>query len=160
MASYPTVNRNQQGSITDAQIQGFIQDGAAFIRALFYGRGLDVANLGTPYLPSPTTTQVVLPESGQFLLQMNRAYATWKVGEILHGVLSDTEYALAKVNEQTWNDMIASSIAGLFDKIIWNMARTEDIGPGLVGSPGGTVPPLETPASVGYYCSFSKDMQF
>ena len=146
---FPRFVRNAANSIQDAQIQGWIDDRKARIRAALYARGID------PDAMTLTTDQA------NFLRALNRDGAVADLADALEGNVSleAGEESEASARRKSFELQIAEIKQGLYDKFFSQLARTVEIQPTLGGTAGG-----ETDQSTAQdrreNKSFSKDQVF
>lgn len=158
---FPHFVRQQAGSISDAQIQGWIDDASSRIHASFMQRGLDVDSLAHPLL-SDATAAAPIHNQTNLLRDWCRAYGVWKLGESLQGSLSKNDLALCDTSRQ-WFLLSYTTIGkGGFDKEFFPSARTVDIFPGFVGTAGADTDTAEVsdPHWDGQNYAFRKNMLF
>jgi len=148
-SAFPRFQRNVPGSIQDAQIQGWIDDRKARIRAAFFARSID------PDAMTLTTDQA------NFLRALNRDGAIADLGDALQGNVSlqPGEHSLAGSRRQSFERQIKEIKDGLFDKIFAAIARTVEIEPLLGGVAGGETD-RSTAFDRGEDKAFSKNQSF
>ena len=148
-SAFPRFVRNATGSIEDAQIQGWIDDRKARIRAAFYARNID---------PDAMTLST---DQGDFLRALNRDGAIADLGDALQGnvALQAGEYSLADQRRKSFERQIAEIKQGLYDKFFSLLAKTVEIEPTLGGIAGGETD-RSTAFDRGEDKAFSKNQTF
>lgn len=146
-AAFPRFQRNQEGSVSDAQIQGWIDDRAARISSSFLGRGIDLAAL------------VLSADQASFLRALNRDGAISDLSDSLQAgvTLAPGEQSLGQQHRSTFERVLKEIAAGLHDKFFSTVARTTEIKPLFGGTGGAETMDGETPADRGENRSFGKD---
>jgi len=149
-SALPFFQRNQPGSISDAQIQGWIDDRKARIRAALLARGID---------PDALTLST---DQANWLRALNRDGAIADLYDALAGAshLQPSEAAIAGRHARAYEGLMAEVTQGLHDRLFSTLAKTLDIKPGLAGTGGAETRPGETADDRGENRSFSKDQVF
>jgi len=121
-ASFPRFVRNAVGSISDAQIQGWIDDHAARIRSTLMMRGVDPAAM------TLTTDQ------SNFLRSLNRDAGIAELGSALEGnlTLQPGEYSLAAARRRSYEQTLADIKRAAYDQFFAQTSR-------LVGTAGANM---------------------
>jgi hypothetical protein len=148
--AFPRFVRNAANSIQDTQIQDWIDDRKARIRAAFITRQID---------PDSIT---LTPDQAGFLRALNRDGAIADLGDALQGNISlqPGEYSLAGARRASFERQIKEIKEGLYDKIFAPVvARTVAIEPLLGGTAGGETD-RSTAFDRGENKAFSKDQTF
>ena len=147
--AFPRFVRNAANSIQDSQIQDWIDDRKARIRAALYARGID---------PDALT---LTPDQSNFLRALNRDGAIADLGDALEGNVSlqPGEYSLAGARRKSFEAEIKEIKDGLYDKFFSVLARTVEIEPTFGGIAGGETD-KETARDRDENKAFSKDQKF
>ncbi len=161
-APFPNFKRNQTGSVTDAQIQDFIDIRKARIRSAFLTRGFDPDN---PPNPPLTTDQT------NFLRALNVDGAAADLGDTLLGTnsLQSTEYSVPGERRKAYERVLVEIRGDPSKKLepqhdvlfnvgpLGNIARHQDVSPLFKGQAGGEIP---TDASANQNCFFKRSQIF
>lgn len=137
---YSFFSRNQTGSFTDEQIQGWINNRKARIRSAFLTRGFDPDNP-----PNALTT-----DQSAFLRSLNLDGAAADLGDALQGTnsLQPSEYSVPGERRKSYELVlleirgdVAKKIPPLHDVLfnmgpLGNIARTQDVTPQFGGIGG------------------------
>lgn len=137
---YPSFVPDQSGSVSDSDIQGWLDDGTAQVHAAFYMRGLDTDSLATPVVGNPS---VIVPIGDQpdVLRDMVRTYGVYKLGLAIFAALSPVEQTIARSHYNLWVSLLKGIAGGTYDLLFApGYARTIDISPGFVGTAGAETP--------------------
>jgi hypothetical protein len=147
--AFPRFVRNATGSVQDTQIQGWIDDRKARIRAALVARNID------PDAETPTSDQAA------FLRALNRDGAIADLGDALQGglALQPSEYSLAGSRRQSFERQIKEIKEGLYDALFSTLARHVEIEP-LLGGIGGGETDRSTAFDRGENKAFSKNQTF
>jgi len=146
---FPRFMRNQPGSITDASIQGWLNDASGTVHAAFYNRGLNTDNLSHPKVSDPTQATPVTNQA-DILREFVRNYGIWRLASAIWATLSVTEQSMARGAYQRWETNLKGISAGLYDSLFWLYSRTTDIEPAFSGIAGGetdSTPTVDEPNS-------------
>ena len=148
-SAFPRFVRNAPNSVQDTQIQDWIDDRKARIRAALYARALD-----------PDAMQLT-SDQANFLRALNRDGAIADLGDALQGNVSlqPGEHSLAGSRRQSFERQIKEIKDGLYDKIFAAIARTVEIEPLLGGVAGGETD-RSTAFDRGEDKAFSKNQAF
>lgn len=125
--AFPRFARNAANSIQDMQIQGWIDDRKARIRAAFLARLID---------PDALTLS---SDAANFLRALNRDGAIADLGDALQGNVSlqPGEYSLAGERRSSFERQIGEVKQGLYDALFSGLARHVEIEPLFGGTAGG-----------------------
>jgi hypothetical protein len=147
--AFPRFVRNAPNSIQDTQIQDWIDDRKARIRAAFFARKID---------PDAMT---LTSDEANFLRALNRDGAIADLGDALQGniALQPGEYSLAGARRKSFELQIEEIKQGLYDKAFSALARTVEIEPLLGGIAGGETD-RSTAQDRGEDKAFSKNQVF
>jgi len=148
--AFPRFVRNAAGSIQDTQIQGWVDDRKARIRAAFYARNID---------PDAMTLS---SDQAAFLRALNRDGAIADLGDALQGNISlqPGEYSLAGQHRASFERQVMEIKEGLYDKLFAPaIAKTVEIEPTLGGIAGGETD-RSTAFDRGEDKAFSKNQRF
>lgn len=139
---FPRFVPNQVGSISDAQIQGWLDDGTSLVHSAFAVRGIDTDNLATPlatYLGNTTFT-VAVGDQPEVLRDMVRNYGVYKLGMAIFATLNAAEQSITRGAYNAWQYTMKLIAQGGFDVQFAPLyARVVDISPGFVGVAGAEV---------------------
>jgi hypothetical protein len=141
-ASFPRFVRNAAGSISDTQIQGWIDDHAARIRSTLLLRGIDPA------------TMTLTTDQTNFLRSLNRDAAIAELGSALEGnvLLQPGEYSLAAARRRSYETVLADIKKAAYDQLFGQTSR-------LVGTAGAETD-TSTPEDRAENRSFGKNQVF
>jgi len=147
--AFPRFVRNAPNSVQDTQIQDWIDDRKARIRAALYARALD-----------PDAMQLT-SDQANFLRALNRDGAIADLGDALEGNVSlqPAEFSQAAERRASFERQIAEIKQGLYDKFFSPLAKTVEIEPTLGGTAGGETD-RSTARDRGENKAFSKDQTF
>lgn len=142
-SSLPFFQRNAPGSVSDNQIQGWIEDRKARIRSLLLKRGID---------PDALT---LTADQAAFLRGLNRDGAIGDLGDALQSAvtLQPGEISLAQTHRSTYERVIKEIQQGFHDVLFAKQAV-------FGGTAGAETEPGETPEDRGENRSFGKDQVF
>jgi hypothetical protein len=134
-ASFPRFVRQQAGSISDASIQAWLEDGSSTVHAGFFSLGLDVSNLSHPKVSNPNEATPVTDQAN-ILREIVRNYGIWRLASAIWATLSTTEQAMARGAYNRWSTDLKAITAGDYDSLFWKGSRTTAIEPGFDGVAG------------------------
>ncbi len=142
-ALFPDFKRNAVGSVSDAQIQVWIDTRAARIRSTLLLRDID------PVLLSLTTDQTNLLKS------VNTDGAAADVADTLQLriITAAGEVALADAHRKTFERTLEEIRQGIYDPLFAKSSR-------VVGTAGGDMPVDQTPADTGENKAFGKNVKY
>jgi hypothetical protein len=145
-APFPTFQRSAAGSISDAQIQKWIDDWAARIYSAVLARGADLATL------------VLTAAQSNFLRGLNVDGAVAELGAALQGslTLQPGEYSLAAARRRSAERTLKQIADGEHDTLFG--VQTE--GAKFAGVAGAETTVDETPEDLGENRSFGKGQTF
>jgi hypothetical protein len=126
--AFPRFVRNAANSIQDTQIQDWIDDRKARLRAALYARAID------------PDAMILTTDQAAFLRALNRDGAIADLADALQGNVSlqPGEYSLAGQHRATFERQIKEIKDGLYDKFFAPaIAKTVEIEPALGGIAGG-----------------------
>lgn len=135
-SAFPQFKQAQTGSISDTQIQGWIDDRKARIRSALLNRGFD------PDTQTNTTDQT------NFLRSVNRDGAISDMGNALQGTitLQPGEYSLAQAHRSTYEKILKEIGDGKHDSLFQpSRSRTGDPTPLFQGVGGAETDPDVAP---------------
>jgi hypothetical protein len=153
-AGFPQFARNATGSISDTQIQGWIDDRKAQIRSAFLTRGFD---------PDAPPNPPLTGDQSNFLRALNRDGAMADLGDALQSTitLQPGEYSIAAARRSIYKGVLKEITQGLHDKLFQpTTARTQDVAPLIKAVAGGDQDTTSTPASTGLNQFFGKNQVF
>jgi len=141
----PAMLRNAAGSVSDAQIQAWVDDGKARIRATLMQRGID---------PDAATLPNGLPlstDQSNWLRALNADYAASKLAAVLETVntLQPGEVSVAGQIRKAYEAILADIRLGRYDAYFGQVSR-------LRSSVGGAETDSSTPDDRGENRSFGK----
>lgn len=141
-SAFPRFVRNAAGSISDAQIQGWIDDHAARIRSTLLLRGIDPA------------TMTLTTDQSNFLRSLNRDAAIAELGSALEGnvALQPGEYSLAAARRRSYEQVLADVKKAVYDPMFGQTSR-------VVGTAGASTD-KSTPEERSENRSFGKNQIF
>ena len=142
-STLPFFKRGAAGSISDAQIQGWIDDRKARIRALLLKRGID------------PDTLTLTPDQSAFLRGLNRDGAIADLGDALQGsiTLQSGEYSLAQAHRASFERTVKEIQEGFHDVLFSTPAV-------FLGTGGAETDKEQTPETRGENRSFGKNQTF
>ena len=148
-AEYPTFQRNAANSVSDAQIQNWINRGAARIKAAFFKKGIDLTQ---PTLPNG---QALSFDQLNWLCELNEDYAASKLGSVLQSsvTLQPGEITIAGTRRKAFEAAIAGILKGDQDAYF-------GIGSSIANSFGGAETDKSTPGERGENRFFGKNNQW
>src|SRR3954469_352086 len=126
-SSFPQFVRQQTGSISDSQIQDWIDDRKVRIRSVLLTRGFD------------PDTPAVTGDAARFLLSLNKDGAIADLGDALQGTmtLQPGEYSLPAERRKSYERVMKELVAGAHDQLFQpTTSRTADVTP-LMRAVGG-----------------------
>jgi hypothetical protein len=149
-SAYPGFQRGQQGSVSDAQIQAWVDDRKARLRSCFLQRGID---------PDALT---LTDDQAAFLRGINAAPVIAQLGDAIQAQQSgaSAELSLAGAANRRFEAVLKEIQAGLHDRMFSTVARTADIEPQFGGIGGAETTEGETPEDRDENRSFGKDQVF
>ena len=149
-SAFPAFKRNASGSITDAQIQGWIDDRKARIRSTFLARGID---------PDALT---LTADQTSFLRGLNRDGAIADVGDALQAglTLQPGEYSLADAHRKSFERTLDEIKRSIHDRLFSTLAKTTEIKPAFGGTAGADTLQGQTPEDRDENRSFGKNQVF
>lgn len=150
-SSFPQFKREQIGSITDAQIQDWIDDRKARIRSALLTRGFD------------PDTPAVTGDAARFLLSLNKDGAIADLGDALQGTmtLQPGEYSLPAERRKSYERVMKELVQGFHDNLFQPViSRTTDVTPLTRGIGGAETDPTQTPRVTGKNRKFWINQQF
>lgn len=149
-SAFPQFAREQAGSVSDAQIQGWIDDRKARIRSKLLARGIDPDAL------------VLDTDQAAFLKSLNRDGAIADLGTALLSTvtLQPGEYSVAAGHRKAFETVLAEIGQGVHDRLFTADAKTADVRPQFGGTAGAETDSEETPVDLGQNRFFGKNQQF
>jgi len=141
-SEFPRFQRNQAGSVSDAQIAGWLAGFAARIDSALAERGIVVADL------TLTAAQAA------WLAALNQDAGVGKLGVVLQGnvTMQPGEYSLAAARGRQYEKVLAGVHDGVYDKF-WGIQTKSKFG----GVGGAEVAKTDTPEALGENRAFGKD---
>ncbi len=142
--------RNQTGSISDAQIQGWIDDRKARIRSAWLTRNID------------TDGGALSTDQANFLRALNRDGAIADLGDALQATvtLAPGEIGIAASHRATFERVLIEIQKGLHDVLFSAKAKHTDVRPLFGGIAGAETDVNDTPATRDENRSFGKNQNF
>lgn len=150
-SSFPQFVRQQTGSISDTQIQEWIDDRKARIRSALLTRGFD---------PDVATVPVIDPDATRFLLSLNKDGAIADLGDALQGTmtLQPGEYSLPAERRKSYERVMKELVQGFHDNLFQPViSRTADVTPLLRGVGGAETDTVRQVRRAGNNRFFSKN---
>ncbi len=142
-ALFPDFKRNALGSVSDAQIQTWIDTRAARIRSTLLLRNIDPATLVL------TTDQANLLK----IVNVDGAAADLADTLQLRIAVAGGEVALADAHRKTYERVLGEIARGIYDPLFGMPSR-------VVGNAGGDMPAGQTPADTGENKAFGKNVKY
>jgi len=144
-SEFPRFQRNQAGSVSDAQVADWLEQFAARIDSALAERGIIVANL------TLTAAQAA------WLANLNQNAGCAKLGLVLQGTvtLQPGEYSLAASRMRDFEKVLRQVSEGVYDKF-WGIQTTSKLG----GVAGAEVAKEDTPEALGDNRAFGKNQEF
>ncbi|PYV31447.1 MAG: hypothetical protein DMG22_16930 [Acidobacteria bacterium] len=145
-SAFPRFVRNSAGSISDAQIQGWIDDRKARIRSVCMMRNFD------PDAPPGGVNSV---DVTNFLRSLNREGAIADLADALEANITTAAgpVALSERHRQSFESQIAEIKSGVHDYLFGQASR-------VTGTAGADTPVDQTPADTGQNQAFGKNTRF
>lgn len=136
--AFPQFQRQQPGSVSDDDIQGWIDDKKSRIRATLLSRGYD------------TDALVLNDDQKRFLRALNRDGAIPDLGDALQGTLTlqPGEYSLPAMRRKTYETVLKEILAGVYDRLFNPTAKIADVA-SQMKAVGGAETDGSTPADRG-----------
>jgi hypothetical protein len=149
-AHFPQFKRAQTGSVSDAQIQAWIDGRKAQIRSALLSRGTDPDAL------------VLTTDQTAWLRTLNEDGAIGDLGDALEGTmtLQPGEYSLAAAHRKRFEMVLKEIQAGLHDAFFRSEAAHKEVRPQLGGIAGAETDTDSTPADRGENRSFGRGQVF
>jgi len=144
-SEFPRFLRNQEGSVSDAQIAAWLEQSAARIDAALAERGI---------IPS---AMVLTAGQSDWLAALNQDAGVGKLGVTLQGnvTMQPGEYSLPANRWRNFEKTLGAIKDGTYDKFFGIAA-----GPSFGGVGGAEVPKEETPETLGDNRAFGKNQMF
>lgn len=148
-APFPSFQRDANGSVTDAQIQNWIDRGASLIRAALYLKGIDLTQ---PLLPNG---QPLSADQLNLLADRNEDYAASKLGAVLESnvTLQPGEISIAGQRRRMFEGFLADIKKGQYDAYF-------GIASSIAQSIGGAEADRSTPCERGENRLFGKNEDY
>jgi hypothetical protein len=149
VAEYSSFERNQTGSVSDTQIQAWINRGTSLINAAFFQKGIDLTQ---PKLPND---QAISADQMNWLIDLNEDYAASKLGAVLQSnvTLQPGEVSIAGQRRKRFETELANIGKGKYDA--WFGIPST-----IAESWGGGETDRSTPAARGENKFFGKNEDF
>lgn len=151
VSAFPQFQRSAPASISDSQIQGWIDDRKAQIRSAFLTRGYD------------PDADSLSGDKTNFLRALNRDGAMADLGDALCSTitLQPGEYSIAAGRRSSFNTVLKDIKAGLHDRLFQpSKAKTSDVAPLIKAVGGAETDRTLTPATNQLNQFFGKNQVF
>jgi hypothetical protein len=119
LAPFPRFQQALPNNITNAAIQGWLDQGKAEIRARFLRRSIDPDV--PPSLGWDPPLTVLTPDQTNVLVKFNAAYGIVWFGNAAYNQLNEGELAIVKFSTKLWQSMMSRGVEGR-GSICWGIA--------------------------------------
>ena len=171
LAPFPRFQQALPNNITNAAIQGWLDQGKAEIRARFLRRSIDPDV--PPSLGWDPPLTVLTPDQTNVLVKFNAAYGIVWFGNAAYNQLNEGELAIVKFSTKLWQSMVEDvegsggkgkyllGNSGAYDALFIPDSTHVATGPQVGGHPGADYNPcLINNATQGTYFMFEKAQKF